>query len=232
MKRTLQLMLAIMVVGMFMVTPVAAATSQGLEWGIVTGDRFDYTLTSTDFNLDEEMFVNITGMPALAIPDPISTWGQIPFPDLGFYWANETSLNWLEVLILFFGLATVGSRFAVPAGNFSLLQSLLAPVLSGEDYPDSTNVWGVEWSEELTPTEDITVNGEYSRVDGFLTEYRIETVSSLNDSVLSSTTLIRDNIPPVGIDTGNILQLLQDNILYIAIGVGVLLVLVIVCKKR
>lgn len=230
MKRTLQAMLALLVVGMFMVSPVAAATSQGLEWGFVIADSFDYTLTGTEGNLSEDIYLNVTGMPALAIPDPISTWNSIPDPNIGFWWANGTSMGFY--VLLFFGIVAVGGKIAVPIGNFTHLASLVAPVITGETIIDTSNTWGVEWSEDTTPTEEFVITVTYAKADGFLAEYSLETRSTLNSSLLDSLSVERDSIPSPGLPTGDILQLLQDNILYIAIGIGVLVVLAVVCKKR
>ena len=46
MKRTLSVILAFAFISMFCVSPVLAATSQGLEWGVADGHRVDYTMTS------------------------------------------------------------------------------------------------------------------------------------------------------------------------------------------
>jgi hypothetical protein len=220
-------MLALLVVGMFMVNPVAAATSQGLDWGFATGASFDYTLTGTEGSLSEDIYLNVTDMPALAIPDPLNTWGSIPDPDIGFWWANGTSMG-LYVL-LFIGIIAVGSKIAVPIGNFTLLQSLIAPVITGESYINTAQTWGLEWSIDDTPTEELAVTITYAKGDGFLAEYSIETRSTVNSSILESLSVERDSLPVAGLD---IMQLLQDYALYIAIGVIVLLVLVIVCKRR
>ncbi|MDF1540856.1 MAG: hypothetical protein P1Q69_18305, partial [Candidatus Thorarchaeota archaeon] len=216
MKRALQVMLAVLVVGMFMVTPVAAATSQGLEWGFVIADRFDYTLTNTEDDFSEDIYLNVTGMPALAIPDPIGAWSAIPEPSIGFWWANGTSMG-LYVL-LFIGIIAVGSKIAVPIGNFTHLQSLVQPVITGETIIDTSNTWGIEWSQDSTATEKFVITITYAKVDGFLAEYSMETKSTLNSSVLESLSVERDSIPSPGLPTGDILQLIQDNILYIAIG--------------
>ncbi len=226
MKRTLQVMLALLVVGMFMVTPVAAATSQGLEWGFATGDRFDYSLTSSD-GMSEDFYLNVTDMPALAIPDPMNTWSSMPGPDVGFWWANGTSMG-LYVL-LFLGIIAVGSKIAVPIGNFTHLQSLIAPIISGESYINTAQTWGLEWSQDATPTEEFAISVTYAKGDGFLAKYAVETRSTLNSSVLESLTAERLSLPVAGFD---IMQFLQDYALYIAIGVIILLVLVIVCKRR
>ena len=85
MKRALQLVLALSFVGMFLVSPVAAATSQGLEWGVAVGDSYEFTMSSSEDDLSEGIYLNITDTPTLAIPDPLSDWGDIPDDfDIGF----------------------------------------------------------------------------------------------------------------------------------------------------
>lgn len=230
MKRALQLMLVLSIISMFMITPVAAATSQGLEWGFASGDRFDFTLASSEDGWNEQMYMNITAMPALAIPDPLNTWIGIPVPNSGAWWANGTTIG-LYALV-FIGLLAVGSKMAVPIGNFSLLASLITPVLTGEEIIDQANVWGVQWGEDVNATHEFRITATYAKVDGFLAEYKLETILSSTDAVQESLTVIRNNIPSAGFDLGGIIQLLQDNILIVGIGIGVLIILAIVCKKR
>lgn len=230
MKRALNVILAVAIVTMFLVSPVAAATSQGLEWGVASGDRFDFTMSSTDEDVpSEDIYLNITDMPALAIPDPLDDWNAIPEPDIGFWWENGTSMG-LSTLI-FLGIYFVGAKFALPVGNFTLLQSLLAPELTGEDITSAGGLWTVEWSMDTTATEEAKITAAYSTSDGFLAEYKIETWSTLNDTLLESIEVTRATIPGGGVD--DILQLLEDNILYVGIGVAVIVIIgLVVCKRK
>ncbi|MHA1248312.1 MAG: hypothetical protein ACTSPE_13370 [Candidatus Thorarchaeota archaeon] len=216
---------------MFLVTPVAAATSQGLEWGVAYGDRFDFEMKSSDESVGEDIYLNITKMPTTAIPDPLDDWSNIPQPDIGFYWANGTSMG-ISVLI-FIGLIAVGSKIVVPVGNFSLLTELVSVKLTGEDIIDEANIWGVSWSVDVNSTHEQRVVGTYSKVDGFLAEYKLETVLSTTDEVVDSLSVIRKNLPSAGgLDLSNITQLLKDNMLYVGAGIAVLVILAIVCKKK
>ncbi len=45
MKRMLQSILAMSFVAMFLISPVAAATSEGLEWGVALNDEFTFQFT-------------------------------------------------------------------------------------------------------------------------------------------------------------------------------------------
>ena len=60
MKRTLQILLAISFAAMFLISPVAAATSQGLEWGVALDEEFTYILESTDGDDSFDEGINIT----------------------------------------------------------------------------------------------------------------------------------------------------------------------------
>ncbi|TFG13841.1 hypothetical protein EU537_05115 [Candidatus Thorarchaeota archaeon] len=230
MKRALNMIFVLAIVSMFMVSPVAAATSQGLEWGVQFGDRFDFTMTSTDEDVPSEgLYVNITDMPALAIPDPLTDWNAIPQPDIDFWWQNGTSMG--ITALIFIGIFFVGGKFTLPIGNFTLLENLLAPELTGEDINTAGGLWTVEWSMDTTATEEAKITAAYSTSDGFLADYRIETWSTLNDTLLESIEVTRETIPGGGLD--DILQLLEDNILYVGIGVAAIVIIgLVVCKRK
>lgn len=231
MKRSFVIPAVLAIITMFLVSPVAAATSQGLEWGVVNGDKFDFTMTATEEDVpSEDIYINITSTASNAIPDPLENWADIPEHSQGFWWANGTSMG-MSTLI-FLGVFFVGGKFAVPLGNFTLLENLIKPELSGEVIIDEGNVWGVEWSQEETTTEDFRITATYSKSDGFLAEYKLETVSTLNDTVLDSIEVIRQDLPAGGGGLDDIIQLLEDNILYVGIGIAVLVVLGIACKRR
>jgi hypothetical protein len=229
MKRTLSVILAFTFISIFCVSPVLAATSQGLEWGVADGHRVDYTMTSDDDEIpNEDLYIEVDDMPSLAIPDPLTTWAAIPDGfDLSFYWANDTSMG--ITTLIFIGLLAVGSKFVVPIGNWTLLQSLLAPVLTGETFIGDAYLWGLEWSEDVTSTEEFKVTATYLKSDGFLAEYKLETWSTSNDSRLASIEIVRTDIPA----GGDILQLIQDNLLIVGAGVAVILIIgIVICKRR
>ena len=229
MKRTLSVILVLAILSMILVTPVAAATSQGLEWGAAHGHKVEYTMSSVhEEAFNEDIFINVTEVPTLAIPDPLTDWTKIPDYTLKFWWANETSMGLLA--LVFLGIIMIGSKFVVPVGNFTLLESLLAPIITGEEFTTTTDLWRIVWSEDVTATEEHQITGAYSTVDGFLSEYKLELVSTLNDSILESFTVMRKDIPSGGAD---IIGLIQDNLLYVGAGVAVILILgVIICKRR
>ena len=88
---------------------------------------------------------------------------------------------------------------------------------------DSTN-WGVR----TTGAEDdmtMQVHIHYLKSDGFLSRYTIE-ARNTTSNIRSSASLIRDG---VGLD---IVALLQDNLLYVGIGVIVILGVVVCIRRR
>ena len=232
MKRALQIVLALGFVGMFLVSPVAAATSQGLEWGVALGDSFTFTMTNSEDGISEGIYLNITGTATLAIPDPLTDWGNIPSDtDIGFWWANGTSMGFY--VLVFLGLMATGANIVVPTGNWTVLSSLISSALTDETLTDTSSLWGVVWADAINSTHEYRITAHYSKADGFLAEYKMETAVSATDAVVESFTVIRDDIPigPGG-GVGDIVQLLTDNILYIGIGVVVLLLVAILIKKK
>ncbi len=229
MKRALQVILALAIVSIFMISPIAAATSQGLEWGFVIEDRFDFTMSSTEDSVSEQMYMNITAMPAAAIPDPLTGWSAIPEPTIGMWWANGTSLG-LYALI-FLGLMAVGSKIAVPIGNYTLLWDLVNVELTDETQEESANVWGIKWSEAINSTHEFSITATYAKADGFLAEFNYGITQTSNDEVTLLIDVTRNNIPS-GLDTNYIIQLIQENMLLVGAGVVILVLLVVVCKKK
>ena len=228
------MILTLAILGMFLISPVAAATSQGLGWAVDIGFQTEYTLTATHVNslgypdLNEGLYMNITGMPGAAIPDPLNNWTEIPSNfATQFYWDNDTSIGqWNSI---FDGLTAVGDRFILPVGNWDLLETLLASELVGEDITSGVTEWQVVWSMDQTSTEDLRITATYSKTDGVLSDYGIEIVSTLNSSVLGHL-LVERSTEPGG---SELVQFLLDNILYIGIGVGTIVIIgALVCIRR
>lgn len=238
MKRTLQLLLAFSFVAMFLISPVAAATDQGLEWGIALDDEFTYQMTFTEEGVElfsEGLNITVIETPP-TIDDPLTNWTHIGSFDLNMTFYNGTSIGLYG--LLFLGLMIVGGQFAVPVGNYSLLTDLAMAESWWNDnltLIDNALFWGVSMSATDGEVEQ-TMMGEFLKEDGFLSRYSI--VMS-NSSIESGVTVIRDNLPVLTTPTTNttgtafdIVGFVTDNILYIGVGIGVLLVLVIIIKRR
>ena len=234
MKRMPMMIMTLAIAGMFLISPVAAASSQGLGWAVDIGFHTEYTLTATHVStlgvpdLNEGFYMNLTGMPGVPIPDPLDNWTEIPSNfAIQFYWDNGTSIGqWIS---MFSGLTAVGDRFILPIGNWDLLETLLANELVGEDITSGVTEWQVVWSMDQTSTEDLRITATYSKTDGVLSDYGIEIVSTLNSSVLGHF-LVERTTEPGG---SELVQFLLDNILYIGIGIGIIVIIgALVCIQR
>jgi hypothetical protein len=230
MKSTLRIFAVLAFLGLFFIPSVAAlATSQGLEWGIALGSKATYTLDANSGTLvtSESIFINVTAMPASAIHDPLTTWASIPEPTLGFWWANDTSMGFLA--LIFLGVYATGGKFTVPVGNFTLLQSLLAPVITGETFSTPDNLWQVVWTTSINATAETRITSAFSTVDGFLSTYKLETWNTATNTLADYIHVTRTNLPSAGLD---IVKFVQDNMLLVAGAVVVIIILGVVCAKR
>jgi hypothetical protein len=114
-KRTLQTVLVMSFLAMFLISPVAAATSQGLEWGVAQNDEFTYRLTMVDEGVqtyDEGLNVTVTGSTP-AITDPLTTWLGIPILDINMVYTNGTTVIF-EALVIGLASILVGGVFIAP----------------------------------------------------------------------------------------------------------------------
>ncbi|TFG27318.1 hypothetical protein EU527_18685 [Candidatus Thorarchaeota archaeon] len=241
MKRTLQVLLAMSFLAMFLTSPVAAATSQGLEWSVALDDEFTFAMVFVDEGEDtfnEGINVTIIEAPP-TLSDPLDNWTHIGSFNLNITFYNGTSLGLYG--FLFLGLMSVNGYFAVPTGNFSLLTNLImAESMWNENFTltDNTLFWGVTFSETDGDMEH-TITAEYLKDDGFLSRYILEATNT-SSSVSSSVSCIRDNLPALTTTTTtdttgtgfDIVGFVTDNALYIGIGIIIILLLVIIVKKR
>ena len=165
MKRTLQIVLICGILGMFLITAIAAANNQGCVWGVNEEDRFDYTMDSSQEEVpSEDIYINVTDVPIL--PSMLNLWSDIPDVDIGFYWANDSSMG--LTAIIFLGLILVGNKFAIPTGNWTLLEELIAPILIGESITNDDTYWGIVFSQDINTTHEYRYSALYAKTDGFL----------------------------------------------------------------
>jgi len=229
MKRTLELLLAMSFVAMFLISPVAAATSEGLEWGIALNDKFTFQMVFVDEGnqtINEGINVTIAEAPP-AISDPLTNLTDIGIFNLTMTFYNGTELGLIG--ILFLGLYVVGSHFAYPIGNFSLLTELaMAESWWNSNYTiiNNAQVWGIRLSETSGGAQ-ATITAEYLKADGFCSSYTLQSTNT-TDSVVSSVSFTRTT-PGSGFD---IVGFVTDNALYIGIGVIIILLLVIIVKRK
>ncbi|TFG05251.1 hypothetical protein EU538_11555 [Candidatus Thorarchaeota archaeon] len=229
MKRIVELLVALFLVGMFLISPVTAATSQGLEWGVDDGDQFNSQLhleTSDNQTVDEGVYMEITSTPT--IPNIVTEWNDLPVLGVDLAWTNGTPMGFSA--LLFSLIVAGGGRIGVPTGNWTLLSELIDDWWHDSIFaPDELTVidnyyyWGVDAYEEQGDTET-SVRLLYLKEDGFLAKYEVE---STQDSDTTIITAIRDGLP------SDIQVLVMDNILLIGGGLAVIVILgAVVCKKR
>ncbi|MDH4213479.1 MAG: hypothetical protein OEV85_06125 [Candidatus Thorarchaeota archaeon] len=229
MKRTLQFLLAMSFVAMFLISPVAAATSQGLEWGIALNDEFTFKMIFIDEGeetFNEGINATIAETPP-AINDPLVNLTGIDTFNITMTFYNGTELGLYG--ILFLGLIAVGSHFAYPVGNFSLLSELaMDESFWDENHTiiNNSQVWGISYSE-TSGDETESITAEYLKADGFCYRYMLE-VTNTTSNIETSVSFVRD-MPSSGFD---IVGFITDNALYIGIGVIIVLLLVIIFKKK
>lgn len=228
MKRALQTILVLSFVAMFLISPVAAATSEGLEWGVALIDEFTFQykiIEEGEKILDEGVNFTVDSTPG-AIDDPLTAWSNLDYLDIDLVYTNGCSMGFEAFYLL--GILLAGGQFVVPIGNFSLLSELLMGSLFWSENTTIVND-GTVWGVRTSGTNDdmiMQVNVHYLKADGFISRYTLEATNTTS-GIRSSVSLIRDGL---GLD---IIGLLQDNILFVGIGVGVIVILgAVVCMRR
>jgi len=224
MKSTLQILLVALLIGAVLAAPVAAATSQGLEWGVANGDRFTYqfTLNSDTDHVSEAMYFDVESIPG-TIPNIVDQWSDLPILTIGGYWENGTSLGLYGLVFIF--MFTTGSGFCVPIGNYTLLSELLLDEMTENVTTASTYYYWTSKYSGQSSGETVTVTTSYLKTDGFLAKYLV-TAKNETDTVMDIS-VVRDGLP------SDIVDLVMSNILIIGIGVVVLVIIgAVVCKKR
>jgi len=175
MKRARELFLVFVIVAFLLMTPVAAATDQGLEWGVQNGDRFDYNMhESSDGNVaDEALYMTVTSRPSIA--NSISNWAAVPGVDIDIFWANGSSMGFSA--LVFLGIFFVDGEFCFPVGNWTLLTELRGSDPDA-DITDSIFFWGFSWRGIFfDPELQVQIGVDYLKSDGFLAHYTVETVN-------------------------------------------------------
>ncbi len=228
MNRTLQIVLVMSFVATLLISPVAAATSEGLAWGVALNDEFTYQFTFVDegeTTFDEGVNITVEATPG-SIPDPLTDWSSIPVVDIDICYTNGTALG-LEAIV-FLGFIGIGGYFVVPTGNYSHLASLaMDSVWWTENHTiiNDSSFWGIKLSG-VDDGNPMSLYVHYLKSDGFCARYVLEATNSTS-GLKTTVSLIRDGL---GLD---IIGLLMDNILYVGIGVGVVVILgAVVCIRR
>lgn len=218
MKRALELIFVFAVIAFLLMTPVAAATDQGLEWGVQDGDRFDFNMHE---NIDgvvtnEALYMTVTSRPSIA--NGISNWNAVPGVGVNIFWANGSTMGFSAVI--FIGIFFVNGEFCFPVGNWTLLTELRS-VDPDATIADSIFFWGFSWRGTfLDPEIQTHLAVDYMKSDGFFAHYTVETVNQTSQETIYTASITRQGI------------FLQDNMLLIGGGVVLIIVLALVCKKK
>ncbi|MHA1930275.1 MAG: hypothetical protein ACTSV2_17020 [Candidatus Thorarchaeota archaeon] len=198
MKRLNLFLIFILAMVLVIPTRVDAATDQGLEWNIQENDEFHFKLNINGTSLIvEEIYFVIENTPP-TIPDSIVEWSEIPYCDVGVFYANGTDLGMIS--LVFLGLINVGGAIEVPIGNFDILEQLLAAELTGETFNTDATTWGVSVVLDASATEEIVITASYSISDGFLATYQMSTYNKTTPghyNLTSELSVIRDVENPI-----------------------------------
>jgi hypothetical protein len=218
MRRALELLFAFAIIAFLLMTPVAAATDQGLQWGVQNGDRFDFNMHQSDGEdvINEALYMTVDSRPSIA--NGISTWSAVPGVDIDVFWANGSSMGFSA--LIFLGIFFVDGAFCFPVGNWTLLTELRGADPDAQ-ITDSIFFWGFNYRGTfIDPELQIRLGVDYLKSDGFLAHYTIETVNQTSEETIYTASITRQGL------------FLQDNILLIGGGVVLVLVLAIVCMKK
>ncbi|MHA2047216.1 MAG: hypothetical protein ACW99G_20690 [Candidatus Thorarchaeota archaeon] len=205
MKKLVTIITSILLIGVFLTPPVAAQTSEALEWNIEVGDlshfnfRFYLELLSSD--TIEDFYFNVSQAPP-AIPDPLTDWWSIPSPILESYWANGTDASSdLNLFIPFI------FNVAVPIGNWSLLGDLVESVTTWTPVSDTFTIapnvtldewyrWGFSFNYTFGGTDNV-YSISYLKSDGSLANVEQIGYAEGTSSLIGIFYMTRDNNTPV-----------------------------------
>ena len=228
MKRTLQFVLVFAFAAMFLVSPVAAATSQGLEWSVALNDEVTYqfkVIEEGETLFDEGVNVTVESTPG-TIPDPVLDWLMLPYVNVDIVYTNGSAMGFEGFYLI--GIILAGGHFIIPTGNFTLLGELfMDSVIYNENSTivNDSSRWGVTYTA-VDSGLSMQSHVYFLKEDGFLSRYTLE-VRNMTSNVRSSVSLIRDG---VGFD---LVGFIQDNMLMVGIGVGVVVILgAVICRRR
>ncbi len=203
-KRTLSIALLLSIFLLAMPLPVIAETSQGFEWSYSGINRYFFHTEqwspSDSFGFDFYADVNTTGVD---IPDPLSSWEQIPTVPTTYNLTDpeEGELDFVESLMTIYGWATI-----LPLGNWTHLTIItesrttmpfgreVVPVHPIVDRDDEL-YWGFNYSIDISGQE-IQAHYRYFKEDGVLASMFLIGHDS-EGSITGYIDLRRDGSPPV-----------------------------------
>ncbi len=178
MKRNFSIGIALILLSFFVIPNTLAANNDGLFWRVQEGDRFYYTMDSTEPGW--ELSNEIIFMEVDADPDPlpfdVMVWDDIPIVYPTFYFENETNMGVLALIFLYL------EDFALPVGNWDFLTTKASSGLShlNEFALDSVSpdFWGYSWVHNGSTDTLSEIHVSYSKFDGAFNEYSINVVNA------------------------------------------------------
>lgn len=183
-------------------SPVAAQTSQNLEWGIVAPKMtyFHFCYEADPIMIDEGIYGNITG-PLAAMPDPLTNFSDIPDTLVDLKFLNGTDLGMFIIWTLF------SLKMAVPIGNWSLMTELVENVTAIDimeliipvNITVNVNDW-LHWGFSYNFTQmgyDNVIQVTYLKSDGFLASMSVLGYDLDKITIIGTIDLDRDGTAPV-----------------------------------
>jgi hypothetical protein len=229
MKRALQVAFAFTLLMLCVVVPAAGDSLQGLKWGFNPGDKFDYqltmSLTSPTFALSESLYAQVgsTG----AIPGTVNLWSQIPIVNADWKWTNGTSIPIL-LWLYFLPLASFGGYLGVPVGNWSLLTRLVdkIPLWNiNTTMVENSAYWGMSLTTRASGKTTL-LETSYLKYDGMIARYHWVQTDDTTHAKDGEISLVRQGLP------NDFVVLIQDNALFIGMGIIILVLLAVILRRR
>jgi hypothetical protein len=199
MRRKVIALISTLLLGLVLITPVAAQTSQGLDWTVDVGDQYHFNVYYWEGILvHEDMYLNVTSNHAI-LPDPLTDWWNIPEPPIEVYYANGTDPGIISLVFMF------SWKIAVPIGNWTLMTELVEDVTTWPlaDSVDSVNVvmdtwlhWGFTYNVTSDPRV-IVCNSTCLKSDGVLAWEHLLAYDIATQAFAGELILLRDGVAPV-----------------------------------
>ena len=202
MRRKIIITLTFVLLGILLIAPVAAVTSQGLDWTVEVGDHHYYNVLYWEEGIyfHEDMYFNISSN-HLALPDPLTDWWDIPEPPAYLYYTNGTSPTMMFNLVFIYAM-----KLFVPIENWTLMTELIENVTYWDFFSaDIENVsvventwlhWGFTYNITAEPGE-IMCKNTYLKSNGAFARQQLVAYNATYGTIFAEITIYSDGVPPV-----------------------------------
>ncbi len=185
---------------------VSATTTEGLEWGAETGDRFYYNFNywvaqeGTPTYTDEEFYIDVNTT-ELVIPDPLDSWDSMPIVPHIEAWANGSEADLLRFITIY------AWSVLVPIGNWSLLSSITEDrTILGLGGPGGFEIqttmeindwfrWGFNYTF-FNDEWDYEIHVAFTKANGALASFSLIAYTHATGELFGVITAVRDGVPP------------------------------------